>query len=138
LDFEEQSSYRGGLRRAGEVRRASPDARRLVPRGDQRDDGPQRPRRRSRKLWPLPVKPIRPRSTWCASRSSAYWSGFSFVTDLTRSAVDFRLGPNESAQLYSIGKRNQAGRRDRPRARLGVRIAYVTRMFLDALIKHKE
>jgi len=50
LDFEEQSSYRGGLRRAGEVRRASPDARRLVHRGDQRDDGPQRPRRRSRKL----------------------------------------------------------------------------------------
>jgi len=52
--------------------------------------------------------------------------------------VAFRMGPDESAQLHSIGKRNQAGDViDRVRG-LGVRIAHVTQMLLDALIKHKE
>jgi len=40
--------------------------------------------------------------------------------------------------LHSIGKRNQAGDVIDRVPGLGVRIAYVTQMPLDALIKHKE
>jgi hypothetical protein len=52
--------------------------------------------------------------------------------------VDFRLGPDESAQLHSIVKRNQAGDVIDHVRGLSVRIAHVKQMFLDALIKHKE
>jgi hypothetical protein len=55
-----------------------------------------------------------------------------------RSAVDFRLGPDDSAQLHSIGKRNQARDVIDRVPGLGVRMAYVMQMLLDALIKYKE
>ena len=52
--------------------------------------------------------------------------------------VDFRLGPDEPAQLHSIGKRNQTGDVIDRVPGLGVWMAYVTQMLLEALIKHKE
>jgi hypothetical protein len=55
-----------------------------------------------------------------------------------RSAVDFCWGSDESAQLHSIGKRNQADNVIDRVPGLGVRMAYVTQMLLDALNKHKE